>query len=924
MITIKRLNKKYDDQIIFEDAECSFPSRGLVGIIGRSGEGKSTLLNILALLDLDYEGEIALDNCSYHQIKNLEEYRFNNFGFIFQNYSLFNLLSIKDNVIIGASENQKIDDIYSILKKVNLKIDKNKCVSFLSGGEKQKVAIARALFNSPRVLFCDEPTGALDEENKHVIMSLLKEISKDILVILVSHEIDLIRQYCDSLYEIKNHKIIMQYSLIDDNRRIDFNNNRNHLNLKYMLSYVKSNIKNKKYRSTISTFSISMGLVCIGISLILTSIVSDNIKISLTAFMNDESVIIKPKEQNDNFNEIYSAPETTLVDMKNDYRDYVQDIGVFYFSDFETQFPQSNYCSFTSGEYEVIFSELSVRAINEFLWVEDVNNIYPLNPGRLENDEIILRLRKKDIKRINNALSLKDDSPESLSEYLLNNDLHFSFHLQNNDWDYKDELFFYSRHFVIDDEIGFIHSNHRWNEDIYEELMRFKSSDDLISLNPLPWTFKKVFYLKTSKSSQTYLTQLLLEDEKYQEFSFDYIDSSNSYTLVDEGEKSGRIYVTNHTNQGLKISEIKKFCEQEKAKSILLSVPSTYIIIGELMINGFTRATFLSQKTSDLDTINDLYTITEINVNQQPLYQEGLNIIYGGLADINNKDNLKFKPIIEDDLLIGREPQSYKEIVISSRVARQLYINSDYSDVLNKTIYFSFVRNSRYDGTTFYNEFVQVPLTIVGIVNEDINAIYHTYLWNMFFYAENAFYPLSELKIDSFMVNMNKKVTQKNCDILSQKYNKYEIFNPSLNLESSINEVVNYIDLTMFAFSFIAIISSILMSVLVIYLFIVENKREIGLLKALGISKISIRMMFLIFSLTLGIMSFIYSDILLVINELAISYSLSSSLEYFSFKAFFKASGFMLFTILIICSLVGFISSNSAIRYDPVKVLKEK
>jgi len=203
MLTITNLTKKFDKQVILKDLNYSFPKVGMVGIFGASGSGKSTLLNILTKLDQDYLGEIKLGEY------NLKEQKINafNFGIIYQNYNLFEELSAFDNVLLamlirGVNNNQEVEQA---LLKANVKKSLwSKKVKFLSGGEKQRVAIARALINNPPILICDEPTGALDSKNSEIIFKLLQGLGQKKLVIVVSHNLNLLHQYCNEVIKLQD------------------------------------------------------------------------------------------------------------------------------------------------------------------------------------------------------------------------------------------------------------------------------------------------------------------------------------------------------------------------------------------------------------------------------------------------------------------------------------------------------------------------------------------------------------------------------------------------------------------------------------------------------------------------------------------------------------------------------------------------
>ena len=209
MLKVRRLRKVFASQVIFDCAEASFPERGLIGIIGKSREGKSTLLHLLSALDEDYEGEILLRGRNYRSIYDKEAFRFETFGFVFQNYSLFNLMSVRDNLLLsGKRTPEELQAVGRILMEVGLNVSLTKRVNLLSGGERQRIAIARALIRRPSAIFCDEPTGALDLENKHRIMETLKKASASCLVVMVSHERELLRRYADAVYEIRDKKIV--------------------------------------------------------------------------------------------------------------------------------------------------------------------------------------------------------------------------------------------------------------------------------------------------------------------------------------------------------------------------------------------------------------------------------------------------------------------------------------------------------------------------------------------------------------------------------------------------------------------------------------------------------------------------------------------------------------------------------------------
>lgn len=192
----------------------SFNKGEFVSIVGPSGSGKSTLLNIIAGLDFPSSGALVIDNNSSAKFKkrNWDLYRKNNVGFIFQNFNLIEHLTALENVemvmnLIGISFLKRRKRAKELLKKVGLEKYINHIPDELSGGQKQRVAIARALANDPDIILADEPTGALDSKTGIQIINLIKEISKDKLVIMVTHNIKLAEEYSTRIIQIKDGKI---------------------------------------------------------------------------------------------------------------------------------------------------------------------------------------------------------------------------------------------------------------------------------------------------------------------------------------------------------------------------------------------------------------------------------------------------------------------------------------------------------------------------------------------------------------------------------------------------------------------------------------------------------------------------------------------------------------------------------------------
>ena len=223
MITVKNLEKyfnhgKKNELHVLNGINVEFPQNGLVCILGESGSGKTTLLNTIGGLDSFASGSMEIDRHIFqkYQPGKIEKVRNSTFGYIFQNYYLLQDYTVLYNVKLALStynisEEEKEERALYVLEKLDMAKYKKKLVSQLSGGQQQRVSIARALVKSPKIILADEPTGNLDEENTLRTMSILKRISKECLVILVSHEKRIAQFFADRIIEIQDGKIIKDY-----------------------------------------------------------------------------------------------------------------------------------------------------------------------------------------------------------------------------------------------------------------------------------------------------------------------------------------------------------------------------------------------------------------------------------------------------------------------------------------------------------------------------------------------------------------------------------------------------------------------------------------------------------------------------------------------------------------------------------------
>ena len=264
MIRIENLNKYYNkgrkNQIhVINDTNIELPDKGLVALLGPSGCGKTTLLNAIGGLDKVNKGNIYINDkrITKRTTSKIDNIRNLNVGYIFQDYKLIDNMTVYDNVMmvlkmIGIKDKNEIKKrVDYILERVGIYRYRHRPCSMLSGGERQRVGIARALVKNPDIILADEPTGNLDSKNTIEIMNIIKSISRDKLVVLVTHEVDLAKFYATRIIEIVDGKIEKDY--INKNEKdLDYRiDNKFYLkDFKYQDKYQDKNIKVDYYSDT--------------------------------------------------------------------------------------------------------------------------------------------------------------------------------------------------------------------------------------------------------------------------------------------------------------------------------------------------------------------------------------------------------------------------------------------------------------------------------------------------------------------------------------------------------------------------------------------------------------------------------------------------------------------------------------------------
>lgn len=290
MLQLKNIVKTYITGDIMQDAlkgvSITFRENEFVSILGQSGSGKTTMLNIIGGLDRYTSGDLLINGVSTRKYNDVDwdYYRNNSIGFVFQSYNLIPHQSVLSNVemamtLAGVSKRERRERAIAVLKKVGLGDHIYKKPNQMSGGQMQRVAIARALVNNPDILLADEPTGALDSETSIQIMELLKEIAKDKLVIMVTHNPELAEMYSTRIVRLLDGEIISDTNPYSERGSSVQKVRHKKISMSFLtaLSLSFNNLRTKKGRTLLTAFAGSIGIIGIALVVALSTGLNDYI-----------------------------------------------------------------------------------------------------------------------------------------------------------------------------------------------------------------------------------------------------------------------------------------------------------------------------------------------------------------------------------------------------------------------------------------------------------------------------------------------------------------------------------------------------------------------------------------------------------------------------------------------------------------------
>ena len=934
MITFHNVSKKYGTQTVLSNINLKLPNEGLVVVEGPSGCGKTTLLNLLSGL-IPFDGDVQINNRHINLMSNkeMDEFRLKNYGFIFQDFKLFENENVINNILfpleaISVSPKEtKLRKCQDLINMVGLKQSTTQKVSKLSGGEKQRVAIARALVNNPKIILADEPTGSLDSKNANEIMKILQKISVRSLVIVVSHDPELSKEYADQIIKMEDGHIIEIINQDKDKKqkyipisKMFFTNKRPSVPSSFLLHHTLASVKQKKWRTMICNSVTSLGLIGVGLATSLSASISSNIKKSYSQIIDDNKITISLKRNEKTIYGQYAASYYEVMDIAENNEEDIYGVGINYQNDFENFFPHSNCIALADTSYFQPIEGISARHINDFKWldVERPPIIYPESIDALENDQVVLSLTIDMIYDICYQLRI-ERTVTSLSRYLQTHELKMYFDFRNDYWQYSDQQLVTVVGFTLEKTAGIYHTNHAWNEYMFEERMRFPSLDEMTAQTDLPWYLRKIYYIYVKSEMNNFLSKMR-NNKQYDSFIFEIASDIYYPWLYAETETKSiqRLLIFANTQQNIPSSEYQLFRDiSEEITNPIYGTYGGYAIYPSTMLYGFANMMYFSR---DEDA---LYDTIDIATSLSPEANENIelpNNVLSGHYSQSLTGGINYS-VLDVEPVQGRKPKSLDDIVISSKINKILFGG----DGLNKTFYVAFLYSqTRTADGTIIKHFKTTELQVVGIVDSDKNVIFHDENWSINFFQVMFGVSAFNLGVNAVMVDVkDKKQIDDIVSKLKRAFPDYDVMEPMSDITKSVNQVCGYIEIALMCFSIIAVVISTLLLSICNYLYILENKKDIGLVRCIGVNKREARKFVITHSVIMCLVSFLLSSIELFVTSFIISGEMAKQMGNsfaFSFNPMSLVYMFVLaFSISILSSL--FISSKLN-KLDPIAALK--
>ncbi|MDO4748647.1 MAG: ABC transporter ATP-binding protein/permease [Eubacteriales bacterium] len=934
MLQIKNISKKYTVGGIvtkaLDDVSLNLRDNEFVAILGPSGSGKTTLLNIVGGLDRYDSGDLIIGDISTKKYKDRDwdSYRNHTIGFVFQSYNLIEHQTVLANVelaltIGGISKKERKKRAKQALIDVGLKDHIKKKPNQLSGGQMQRVAIARALVNNPDILLADEPTGALDSETSVQVMELLKEVAKDRLVVMVTHNPELAQEYATRIVNLKDGKIISDSNeyIVEDKAKENKHKNMGKSSMSFFtaMSLSFKNLMTKKGRTILTSFAGSIGIIGIALILAFSNGVNRYIQDIQRDTMSSYPISIT-KEAFDLTSIMEMRGKTVDTGIKEKYDDKVVNAGYK-----ELELSDSIYSSVTKNDLELFKEYLDDpdSDIHKYLGENGIVYTYDVNFSVFsydENDEIInsnadteeIKTSKKsdgglmdmmqtDMTMMTNMYTMAANASESapnFQELMRGNDtviskvITDSYDMLYGEWPdkYNEVVLILDRSNAVSADklyqLGFI------TGDEFQEICDIIQDGE--EPEEIKWDYEKMC------EHNFYMVPLCDQYVKNDNGTFTYIgeDESKYDDMIEDA---------------LELNIVGVIKPLEDAANATVPTPIGYTsLLTDYIIEHTDKSDIIKAQESDPDT----------NVlNNMPFEAK------------TDKDKIK-----DAKKYIKNLPDSDKATFYQA----VMYFENEGEDSSAIAMSLGSATGTNYSayamaGATDYNAMMATMLDswldndpdkdiLLSVYDEYIDGA--SYENNLTSFGKVSYDSPSSISIyaDTFEDKDSIAACIESYNKKADEESKITYTDYIALLTSSITSIVDVVSYVLIAFVAVSLIVSSIMIGIITYISVLERTKEIGILRAIGASKRNISQVFnaetFIIGLCSGVMGILIS-LLILIPSNALIRDLSG-IENINASIPPVAAIILIVLSVILTTIGGLIPSKKAAKKDPVTALRSE
>ena len=906
-IVCRGIKRQFGEEKPLRGIDFELPSKGLFGICGASGSGKSTLLNILSFLDAGFSGDALVLGKNPKLMDENERclFRLRHIGYVFQTFNLLELETVEFNLSLPmeamhrVKKRTRLNKIKDALALVGLPGYEKRRINTLSGGEKQRIALARGLMNDPDLLLLDEPTAALDHENAERIFDILRCASLRSLVIVVSHDGKLVSRYCDEVFGLEDGRIVSfekkkeipEEGKPDPKRIPGVERGRPHLPFPMLIQHAFHVLKEKKWRSFFSEASIATGLIGVGLSLFLSFSISSQIKGAFAEIVPENQIVMTTKKDlPEAVSNVYSATLAEAESLKQSFPDELLGFGVSYVMNFEEWFSDDNSLFALYGSNQISMPSFSIRSFNDYQWLEMMNgsSFYPSAPAKMDFDQIVLGLPYPDMFQLCLQLHI-ERSFESLGGFLSDTPLPLVLRVSKLEWGFQDEEAFQLVAVTPSSKPVVYHLDHCWARKLFVERMRFVPWRE--GETPSPQAIYEAPYVQPKGDPISFL-KAVRRLESFEGFLFQKAGPSFLGSLLEKGEPISftRLYVFTCDSLGPKWGDIERIYESdERIVGRDLISPGGIFASSNSLVSGFMNHLVFSPSEEDIHSAIDAYSRLPLSQKDYPLVLPE-SCKDAGVLQVNSPLRLSFGGA---SAAKGSLPQSYEEMAISSALFRtwgepdEIYVTAEIG--------------SNEIGEYFDREFTVAKIKISGVVENEKEIIYLPDDWSLdFLFLSLDADPISLCPTGAVFQIASDSELKSVLSKLQANFPEYDFGSPLLTVSEAVEGSLGYLQEILLFFSSFALLMSFLLSAISLGIVISENSKEGKLLFAMGANRRDIHLALLSHGLLFVSGAFLSSCVSLLVLQVAVSFYLS-----LSFKTPFRFSFSLIpFGGALACSLL--------------------